>query len=108
MMLSHNSVGVVLVVCGTAAFAVNVIVAPFIYNNGSDPLTLVFFRSLTISILLTAALYILRNPIRLPARGLMFCGAIGVLMTAQTLAFFTAISELLSNVVFRRLNQAAT
>jgi len=91
-MRNQGTIGILLVVCATGAFAINVIVAPFIYASGSDPLTLVFTRSFIISLTLLVALRILKYPIKLPPKDLIPCFGIGILMTVQTLAFFTAIS----------------
>ena len=77
-----------LVVCGTVAFATSVIIAPAIYASGSDPLTFISVRSVFVVSTLAATLVILRKPIALPAGVAVGCVAIGVLMTVQTLALF--------------------
>ena len=84
--------GMALVVCGTVAFAVTVVLAPFVYASGSDPLTFVWWRSLVVSALLALFLVLRGKSIQVPARDRIICIGIGVLMTAQILAFFTAIS----------------
>ena len=84
--------GVLLVIAGTVAFAFNVIIAPFIYASGADPLTLITFRNVVITVLLGGFLALMGKPIDMPVRERFYCIGIGVLMTAQTLSFFTAIS----------------
>ena len=81
-----------LVVCGTVMFAVTVVLAPFLYASGSDPLTFIWWRSLVVSAILAIILLLRGQPIQLPARERVFCIGVGVLMMVQTLAFFTAIS----------------
>ena len=91
---SRETVGVLLVVCGTVAFAISVIIAPAIYASGSDPLTFISVRSVFVASTLAVTLMILGKPVALPAGVAFGCIAIGVLMTVQTLAFFTAISRI--------------
>lgn len=86
--------GVFLVLLGTIAFAVNVIIAPFIYESGSDPLTMIAFRSAVFVSALGPALIWLRQPLWMPARERLFSIALGVLFTIQGLCFFTAISRI--------------
>ncbi len=83
-----------LVVGGAAAFAISVIIAPALYASGSDPLTFISVRSVFVAGTLAAALVISQRPVALPAGVAVGCVAIGILMTVQTLAFFTAISRI--------------
>jgi drug/metabolite transporter (DMT)-like permease len=91
---NRETIGVLLVVCGTVAFAISVIIAPAIYASGSDPLTFIWVRSVFVASTLAATLVILKKPVALPLGVAVGCVAIGVLMTVQTLAFFTAIGRI--------------
>ena len=86
--------GVILVLLGTIAFAVNVIIAPFIYQSGSDPLTMIAFRSAVFVSVLGPTLLVLRQPLWLSVRDRLFSMGVGVLFTIQGLCFFTAISRI--------------
>ena len=84
--------GVFLVLIGTIAFAFNVIIAPFIYASGSDPLTMIAFRSVVFTAVLGPVLMLIGHPLAIPPRERLFCIGIGFLFTVQGLCFFTAIS----------------
>lgn len=86
--------GVLLVIAGTLAYAFNVIIAPFIYAAGSDPLTMIAFRSVVFAGVLGPALLLLGHPIRMAPRERLFSMGLGVLFTVQTLCFYTAISRI--------------
>ena len=86
--------GVLLVLLGTIAFAVNVIIAPFIYQSGSDPLTMIAFRSAVFVSILGPVMLALKQPLWLPVRDRLFSVGLGVLFTIQGLCFFTAISRI--------------
>jgi len=85
-------VGMLLVVAGTGCFAITVVIAPFIYDSGSDPLTFIWFRSIVVAVVLPISLRLAGQPLAVPVRDGVTCALIGLLMTIQTLAFFTAIS----------------
>jgi drug/metabolite transporter (DMT)-like permease len=89
---SRPWLGAFFVILGAFGFAVGVVLTPFVYDAGTDPVTLVMCRAAGYALLLYLALRLFRRPRVLPPAVRYKALLLGAVFAVQSMCFFTSIT----------------